>query len=753
MLALVLPVTLGLACGLKRDWSVCAPDEKQKCLPGYVCTPDLSCVLPDGGSDALAAVDARSLADVAGGSADGPVPVGTDGPGSAGPDTAGPPVSPSPDGAVSTPGLDGSEPDRAPVSVSPDAAVAAVPDAPAAGGTPDAPPTASPPDAPAAGGSPDAPPTASPPDAPPPDSSPIGPTVDAAGSCSTDKDCSPQSPLCLNHRCAKCVGDSDCTGRSGTQACAASGLCVACTANTYCRGVAATCDTSTNQCVGCVTRSDCAGACQTCNAGVCTAVKNQDDPACPGTCDATGACKSKQGQACQQTGASGCLAGTICAPDGICCDKTCDSPCMACDILGFLGICKAVASGPPHGNRASCGTDTTCGGACAGKADGTCSYPTTNCGSGPSCSGTDKVVAQSTCASGACQPPVATVCQNAFACTGGACKTSCLTSADCQTGYYCSNQKCIAGTPHKFVGGPCIVTPLMADAATEVYGRGDDGHIYRDLYTPTSQPLWSVVSGIDAGAVADSSDLDCSVVGTTAEIQMVALGSMPLGSVLRATGTGNTFTAFSAYNTPGVPILTLSPSVETAFDGFSLAATVSRTGATSLTFYRYAADSTLTTSTSPTLTKTITSGPDVDYDIAGYDVHTFVAFMDDGTMGLLSWSGYMGSGWSTPQYFGPPSGTTFQYSPSICQVHSMIDASPVHLVAAAGDRLWHSYFTAAGYTAWEKISDIAVASAPDCAVSSHGDLLGVVALGKTGTILHVHGSSGAFTTVDLGVFQ
>ena len=200
---------------------------------------------------------------------------------------------------------------------------------------------------------------------------------------------------------------------------------------------------------------------------------------------------------------------------------------------------------------------------------------------------------------------------------------------------------------------------------------------------------------------------------------MVALGSMPLGSVLRATGTGNTFTAFSAYNTPGVPILTLSPSVETAFDGFSLAATVSRTGATSLTFYRYAADSTLTTSTSPTLTKTITSGPDVDYDIAGYDVHTFVAFMDDGTMGLLSWSGYMGSGWSTPQYFGPPSGTTFQYSPSICQVHSMIDASPVHLVAAAGDRLWHSYFTAAGYTAWEKISDIAVASAPDCAVSSH----------------------------------
>jgi hypothetical protein len=83
----------------------------------------------------------------------------------------------------------------------------------------------------------------------------------------------------------------------------------------------------------------------------------------------------------------------------------------------------------------------------------------------------------------------------------------------------------------------------------------------------------------------------------------------------------------------------------------------------------------------------------------------------------------------------------------------MVDVSPRHLVVTAGDRLWHSQESIAGYTAWEKMSDVAVASAPDCAVSSHGALLNVVALTETGTILHVHGSSGAFTAVDLGAFQ
>ena len=72
VLALLLPVTLGLGCGLKRDWNICAPEDKQPCLPGYVCTADLKCVpAGDGGRDALLAVDSGETTDAAGGAVDG----------------------------------------------------------------------------------------------------------------------------------------------------------------------------------------------------------------------------------------------------------------------------------------------------------------------------------------------------------------------------------------------------------------------------------------------------------------------------------------------------------------------------------------------------------------------------------------------------------------------------------------------------------------------------------------------------------
>ena len=81
VLALLLPATLGLGCGLKRDWSICAPNDKQKCLPGYVCTPDLRCVLAgDGGSDALLAGDSREMTDTAADAVDRPLPPAADAP-------------------------------------------------------------------------------------------------------------------------------------------------------------------------------------------------------------------------------------------------------------------------------------------------------------------------------------------------------------------------------------------------------------------------------------------------------------------------------------------------------------------------------------------------------------------------------------------------------------------------------------------------------------------------------------------------
>ncbi|HJX64296.1 MAG TPA: hypothetical protein VJ860_10150, partial [Polyangia bacterium] len=66
VLALLLPVTLGLGCGLKRDWNICSPEDP--CKPGYVCTAGFTCVLPgDGGSDALGSVDSHGPSDLSGG--------------------------------------------------------------------------------------------------------------------------------------------------------------------------------------------------------------------------------------------------------------------------------------------------------------------------------------------------------------------------------------------------------------------------------------------------------------------------------------------------------------------------------------------------------------------------------------------------------------------------------------------------------------------------------------------------------------
>jgi hypothetical protein len=112
----------------------------------------------------------------------------------------------------------------------------------------------------------------------------------------------------------------------------------------------------------CCSDSDCA-ICQSCTAGTCVAVKSQDHSSCAGTCDSGGACKSRQGQLCQEA-PGGCLAGTTCV-DGYCCNSACTASCVACDIAGSLGICVNVASGPPHGTHACSSIGQTCSaGAC-----------------------------------------------------------------------------------------------------------------------------------------------------------------------------------------------------------------------------------------------------------------------------------------------------------------------------------------------------------------------------------------------------
>jgi hypothetical protein len=112
--------------------------------------------------------------------------------------------------------------------------------------------------------------------------------VDGAGSCGSDIDCPATAPMCLDFVCAKCTGNSDCTGRGASAAVCdtASGRCVACAKSSDCtadptkpvcvadqcvacgsatgecrvkNSAAPVCDGTSGKCVGCLANGDCAG--------------------------------------------------------------------------------------------------------------------------------------------------------------------------------------------------------------------------------------------------------------------------------------------------------------------------------------------------------------------------------------------------------------------------------------------------------------------------------------------------------------
>jgi alpha-tubulin suppressor-like RCC1 family protein len=251
--------------------------------------------------------------------------------------------------------------------------------------------------------------------------------------------------------------DNTCTG---TMTCNGGGTCLLkagqpCTTGTQCA--------STFCADGVCCNSACAGACLSCalagGVGTCSGILAQDDPdkvACPGTCDAGGLCKSKRGQACSTT-AGGCIAGSSCAPDGVCCTQTC------------------------------AGAGTACVGSCSGRADGTCAYPTGGCGPAATCSGVN-FLAQGSCNAGACITPSPAPCSNGTICSGNACKISCATNADCLPTYFCAS-----GTCHQratMIGGgyrhTCV---LLADTTLRCWGDNTTGDLGNGTMTDSNVPI------------------------------------------------------------------------------------------------------------------------------------------------------------------------------------------------------------------------------------------------------------------------
>lgn len=171
----------------------------------------------------------------------------------------------------------------------------------------------------------------------------------------------------------------------------------------------------------------------------------QDETCCSGVClppDRTGR------RRCAKPAGATCASGTECASgscvDGVCCDTSCTGQCESCVLAGQVGTCTPVTGAPPAGKPACAGSGA-CSGACDGVHGETCAYPgeAITCGS-PTCSNSDARI--NVCdGAGSCQAKT-TDC-GLYACSGGACKTTCANDGDCLGAAYCDAGVCREDRP------------------------------------------------------------------------------------------------------------------------------------------------------------------------------------------------------------------------------------------------------------------------------------------------------------------
>ncbi len=193
-----------------------------------------------------------------------------------------------------------------------------------------------------------------------------------------------------------------------------------------------------------------------------------------GYCLPTGECAVRKDKGSTCSAANECKIGDFCV-DGVCCDKSCDGRCEACDVSGAAGTCTAV-SGSPHGKRSACTDDGKgCGGTCNGKASTTaCTYPdaTKTCGG---CSGSKIARCDG---KGGCGTP--STCPDSLTCDAeGKCRDHCTVADDCIPGYGCSAGTCApkgnncSADRHASIdssGKSTVCEPILCDVPSGICG-------------------------------------------------------------------------------------------------------------------------------------------------------------------------------------------------------------------------------------------------------------------------------------------
>ncbi|MDI1433525.1 hypothetical protein [Polyangium sorediatum] len=288
----------------------------------------------------------------------------------------------------------------------------------------------------------------------------------SVGTCTNVPAAIEDAPTCTNANA--CDGAGVCKKDSG-QTCAGAVDCVSgfCVDGVCCNGA---CDT----------------ACFACNllgsVGTCAPLVSAEDTnptnACAGTrsCDAAGACKSKDGGVCLASG--DCLSG-FCV-DGVCCDTDCTDACKACNLVGAAGVCSFVAKG--QDDMGTCaGANQSCDGAgvckkvagetCAGAAeclsgfcaDGVCC----NAACDETCTACNVAGSVGTCTNVPISTNDAPGCVGTNSCDGaGACKKDpgepCQDGGDCVLGFCTDENVCCTSA----CAGTCQTCNLAGSAGT-----------------------------------------------------------------------------------------------------------------------------------------------------------------------------------------------------------------------------------------------------------------------------------------------
>jgi len=277
-----------------------------------------------------------------------------------------------------------------------------------------------------------------------------------------------------------------------------------------------------------------------------------------------------------------------------------------------------------------------------------------------------------------------------------------------------------------------VVSPNQT--GLELFARGNDKGIYRKVITTSATGAWVKLSDLDGSIIDNRSDLDCSANSST--VHIVALGTNPAGALMHAYGAGTSYNAF--FREISASTFDPSPSVTVVGSGSpnnwrlaGISAGYTQLGEVS--------SGTYTEFTGARPGPALISAPDLAYLAVSNANYTFLAAFD--ATNTLSLHRYVISplpaNYSTPGQLPAPTGTLYEYTPTIC-------AAPyqgnyvVYLAAVAGGRLYASYLSniadLSTFTSWVQVGTETVSSAPDCVITSDR-VMHIVALNSSGATM------------------